>query len=93
MEIGLCKASGTRRLWALKSLDNVYPISFLDDASVGGKCGCGALISLCPSQTYQFFGSGGMDSNTRAKVLVLWGVLKCALWLAVDEIVVAGIRK
>lgn len=56
-------------------------------------CGCGANIILNSSHAFHFYWSGGYGTNMRAKILALWGVMHCASWLVVDEILIVGDSK
>lgn len=90
LEIGPHINSFPRYCFPFKPLGHIFPIVFFDANSVGGVPRCIEINTLAPSRQYNFFWFGGMGTNMRAEVMVLWGVLQCTLWLEMDEIIAFG---
>lgn len=93
LEIGPIKEKPPNRRCILKAIWASSPISFFDDASTSKVCGSGMFIVIKPRDYHHFRWFSGKGSNNRAELLALWGVLLCANWLAIDEIVVFGDSK
>lgn len=87
------KHKSSQRTSVHKDIGRISPVSYFDGAFSEGECGCEAQIELGFGQSYHCYWSGGEGTNSRAEMLDLWGVLQCAFWLAIEDIVVAGDSK
>jgi len=54
LEIGPCKPIQLWCQWTHRQLDNISCDGYFDGASIGGHCGCGAIISISHSTIYHF---------------------------------------
>lgn len=63
---------------------------FFDGACSEGLCGCGATILMQAGLQYHFHWSAGARSSSRAKLVAVWGIIRCASRLEIDEMEVAG---
>jgi len=83
-EIGPIKRREKNRQVRIKDVWRFSPMGFFDGACEKRKCGCGAFIIIKPGFYYHFWWEGGKDTNNRAEVIALWGVLSAAKWLGFE---------
>lgn len=57
------------------------PADWFDGASQRGICGCGAILKLDSDTLYDLHWNGGLGTNTRTEIIVLWGLL----WFAAEK--------
>lgn len=75
LEYGEIKVKKRSRVPCFPFIEANGVIGFFDGASQMDNCGCGFCIKLSSSHLiYGWFG-GGEGSNTRAELLVCWGLL------------------
>jgi len=68
-------------------------IGFFNGVAARGECGVGIELRLNGSHYYRIFLAIGPGSNTKAKLLVIWGLLSFASYLHISEIMVDGDSK
>lgn len=89
-EIGPWFPSPHRRSVNFKDFGSSHTMGFFDGACSEGLCGCGATILMQAGLQYHFHWSAGARSSSRAKLVAVWGIIRCASWLEIDEMEVAG---
>lgn len=86
LEKGLVTMTQNTRHITLRDVWDNFPVGFFDGAAQAEICGSGMVIYLIPHEYYCFKWHSGQGTNTRAKLLALWGILYCATWTGLDEI-------
>lgn len=59
-------------------------MGFFNGVEINNICGCGAYIVIKSGYYYHFRWSGGLGSNSRAKIMALWGVIYCVKCLSTE---------
>lgn len=89
-EIGPWFPSPHRRSVNFNDFGLSYTVGFFYGACSEGLYGCGATILMQAGLQYHFHWSAGARSSSRAKLVAVWGIVRCASWLEIDEMEVAG---
>lgn len=66
---------------------------WFDGASQRGMCGCGAFLKPDNIILYYLHQNGGLGTNTRAKIMALWGLLQFAAEKQLDITKIYGDSK
>lgn len=77
-EIGPWFPSPHRRSVNFKDFGSSHTVGFFDGACSEGLCGCGATILTQAGLQYHFHWSAGARSSSRAKLVAVWGIIRCA---------------
>lgn len=68
-------------------------MGFFDGACKRRRCRCGVVIVINPGKYYHFWWVGGQGTNSKAKLIALWGFLIVAKWQRIDSIQIFGNAK
>lgn len=71
----------------------VYLTKYFDGVAKQGWCGFGAILLLNLDHHVHLFWFGGEGSNTRAKVIPLWGLLFFAKTMNLEQMIIIGYAK
>jgi len=75
------------------SLIDVIVVGYFDGAALLGQCGGGMCLNLNQSHSFHLWMGSGTGTNTRAKLLALWGLLRFATNIGIVSIQVFGDSK
>ena len=66
------------------------PAIYFDGACVDGQMGCGAWIKLSQRERIHIHWNAGTGSNNKAELVALWGGLRLAVLLQLQEVHIYG---